>query len=229
MKLLALDIPDDPEHLPEWLEGHLLGTDLREIVTELSILGGPTAGPALTLSQVLGDKSHDVLVLGLRCLPRSQLRQLMQRPQLLLDLQGVVLEQGGEYWLTLPVSEEIAKNSQQTWQRIKEIIREDSMQITAARPIKPDRRPWFWAGAGWLAATAAGIALLFVRTDRVHQLEDRVAQQSAEVDSLRKNLLAQQQVVPADLPDSDVKLFVGTSANPGDLPDDDPPDLPEIH
>jgi hypothetical protein len=223
-------MPDDPAQLPAWLEGHLLGGDLHEIVTELGVLGGPADGQPVTLPQVLGDQAGDVLQLGLGCLSRGQLRQLMQRPKLLLDLQELVLEQGGEYWLTARVNEEVANQSQQTWQRLQETIREETKTMAAAATgsMTRDRRAWWWAATGWLAATAACVALLFVRTYRVQQLETRVAQQSAEIDTLRKDLLAQRQAIPADLPEMETQL-VHASADPPDLPDDDPPDLPETH
>jgi hypothetical protein len=225
--LLTLEIPEDLDRVPEWLEDHLLGRDLRQVATELRVLGGASEDPAVSLSDVLGDKTQEVLQVGLRSLSRAQLRQLLNQPQLLMELQNLVLDEGGEYWMTVPHSDDSAENTKKTWSKLKGALAEDAPKSEIVRPTPTNRKPWLWAGAGWLAATAAAVALLFVRADRVQELEDRVAQQTAELKSLRSDLLAQQRVVPADLPGTDESL-VSATADPRDLPDGDPQDLPEI-
>ncbi len=221
--LLTLEIPEDSGRLPEWLESHLMGRDLQQVATELRVLGNASEDPAVSLSEVLGDKIQEVLQVGLRSLSRAQLRQLLRQPQLLMELQDLVLDEGGEYWMTVPHGDDITDNTKKTWTKLKGAIAEDAPKSEMARPSKA----WLWAGAGWLAATAAAVALFFVRADRVHQLEDRVTQQSAELKSLRNDLLAQQRVVPPDLPGVDESL-VNATADPPDGPDGDPPDLPVI-
>jgi len=225
MRLLALDIPDDPELLAGWLEGHLMGTDLQELVAELSVLKRPAEGAAAILPQVLADKADDLLLLGLRSLSRAQLRQLLQQPRLLLELQELVFERGGEYWISVPMNLEAAEHSKKSWQRLQESIR-NKQDDSATVPRTAAFRTWLWAGTGWLAAMAAGVALFFVRVDQMHQLEKQLAQQASEIASLNKDLLAQRSVAPADLPEWDGQVINATS-DPIDLPDDDPIDLPE--
>src|ERR1044072_9038503 len=109
-KLLTLEIPDDPERVAEWLEGHLLGLDLHQLVTELQVMQSDTAPPA-ELKDVLGDKRQEMLQAGLRSLTTAQLAQLLNEPRLLIELQGLVLKEGGEYWKTVPQSDEVANNT----------------------------------------------------------------------------------------------------------------------
>ena len=150
MKLHVFDIPDNPALLPTWLEGQLMGLDLHQLVTELSVFHGPAEEPALSLYDVLGGQQLAVLQTGLRALSRLQLRQLLRQPQLLLDMQRLVLDEGGDYWVTLPASEEVARLSQETWRQVQEVLQ--------AQPVVRRHRPWpmLWAGL----ATAAAVILL---------------------------------------------------------------------
>src|ERR1043165_6031694 len=98
MKLQTFDIPQDPALLAEWLEGHVLGLDLRQLVMELEILGGSDAEPKATLNDVLGDQLPDVLQLGLRSLSPAQLRRLRGQPGWLRELPPRGLEEAGASW-----------------------------------------------------------------------------------------------------------------------------------
>src|SRR5437868_494885 len=101
MKLVALEIPDDPADLPGWLEGQLLGFDLAALVAELEAVQPPGPKPGATLPKILGGEREAVLDRGLAALPPERLRLLLRRPRLLLDLQELVLVEGGARWQEL--------------------------------------------------------------------------------------------------------------------------------
>jgi len=221
MKLLALEIPDEPEVLPTWLEGHLMGLDLHQVVSELDILSSPVKKEPLSLSQVLAKQADEVLQLGLRSLSRTQLRQLMNQPKLLLDLQRLVLDQGGSYWITVPESRPSTEVRGNTWASIQAGLSE-----TASEP-EPVKRmvwhwPWLWAGSGWLAAAAAVFFALFGHNDQVRKLEKDLSDQVAKLEHFQ--LQTQQQPADlAELPESD-SIFVSVV---DDTPEGDPADLPQ--
>jgi hypothetical protein len=98
MNLYALDIPDNSAELPGWLEAHVMGPDLAALVAELSAVHGPATPATETVREVLGEQLGAVLAGGLGKLPPGTLRQLLQRPRLLLELQQLVATAGGAYW-----------------------------------------------------------------------------------------------------------------------------------
>ena len=55
MTLVAMEIPDDPAHWPQWLERELVGLRLGDLVGELQVIAGKEAGPAPSLKQIIGD------------------------------------------------------------------------------------------------------------------------------------------------------------------------------
>ena len=226
MNLYLFDIPDDPGLLPKWLEGHLMGLHLRQLVAELSVLGKRESNFKAALGDVLSAERGKVLQAGLGSLGPVQLRQLIGQPELLLDLQRLVLDEGGDYWATVPVSAGLKDNSSQTLKYIKESLGAENKATVLWRAKSVLKDPWAWAGAGWLSAAAAVLFAVLVQGTQVHQLENRVTQQAALTDSLRKELndqhaLARSRAQPADLPE-----FV-VYTDPPDLPPDDPPDLPD--
>jgi len=103
MKVIALEIPDDPSELPAWLEQRMTGLDLAALVAELEVVhsAGAVAEPPGGLDALLGDRQGAVLERGLAALPGETLRRLLVRPRLLLDLQERVLFSGGKHWQRL--------------------------------------------------------------------------------------------------------------------------------
>lgn len=98
MTVLALEIPDDPADLPAWLDGHLVGPDLSALVAELEAIHGGDAPADSTIRGALGPDLDAVLRRGLGAAPRLLLARLLRRPRLLLDLQELVLTEGGPHW-----------------------------------------------------------------------------------------------------------------------------------
>lgn len=99
MNLLSLEIPEDPADHAGWLERHLVGPDLAQVMTELTALqGGREVSGAHGLQEVLGRWLPQVLKEGLGVLPPENLRQLLLSPRLFPELQEWILVQGGPYW-----------------------------------------------------------------------------------------------------------------------------------
>src|SRR4051794_29689530 len=98
MNLSIATIPDDPADLAGWLERRLVGLDLGALVTELSAIHRPAPPARSTLREVLDGRLDQVRASGLGCLTRDQLRLLLTRPGLLLELQEEVLSAGAPYW-----------------------------------------------------------------------------------------------------------------------------------
>ena len=97
MKIHAMQIPDDPAALAGWLDEQLVGPHLADLVAELRAVHGITpAGP--DLSRILGANKQQVLHAGLKGLPPATLSQLLTHPDLLLELQELVLTEGSGYW-----------------------------------------------------------------------------------------------------------------------------------
>jgi hypothetical protein len=96
MNLVSMTIPDNPAELPTWLETQLVGLDLAALVAELAAVHGRATAPPL--KDVLGNQQADVLAGGLAALPRAALEEFLRHPLLLLELQELVLCEGGPYW-----------------------------------------------------------------------------------------------------------------------------------
>lgn len=97
-------LPDDVNDWPEWLESEIVGPRLNDLVCELEVLfsgrgdESPSSAEA-TLEQVLGDVLDSVIDAGLSKAPPETLRTLLERPQLLFDLQDRVFEAESAYWM----------------------------------------------------------------------------------------------------------------------------------
>jgi hypothetical protein len=116
MYLHLLTMPSGPGHLSRWLECQLVGPCLGELVAELSGLADEADGAPPALAEVLGPYRGDVLERGLAVLPANMTRHLLGRPALLLDLQELVLCEGGAYWdqvnrepIVTPAPEQLVK------------------------------------------------------------------------------------------------------------------------
>ena len=99
MTIFITTIPDDPKEWAGWLEQHLVGLRLRDLVEELVLLPNSAERP---LQKIL-NKEDIVAVreVGLSSLAGHQMLMLLAAPKSLLDLQEDVLLNGGEYWTSI--------------------------------------------------------------------------------------------------------------------------------
>ncbi len=154
MRLIALEIPDEPAELAPWLERSLVGPDLASLVAELEAVHGEPVGAQPSVKGLIGRDLDAVLSDGLSSLPRSTLKQLLRNPRLLLELQELALISGSRYWDALVRQEAVEPDRQLV--RGRKNLRKRIAAV--ARPIPKrtqwTRQPWFVS-----LATAATILL----------------------------------------------------------------------
>src|SRR5262245_16905875 len=157
MNLVVATIPEDPTELADWLERRLVGLELDGLVAELTAIHRPTTS-GLTVRELLGPKLDQVRESGLACLSREQIRHLLTRPSLLLDLQEEVLSKGGTYW------DQLAHTLPMVYLKVeqgrKRLPGAESASRPTARPALPAREPWY--RQTWLACLATAAAVLVV-------------------------------------------------------------------
>lgn len=159
MRIHALDIPDDPAQLPAWLDRHLAGPHLGELIAELSAVHGPASGAADDVEEFLGNHRQAVLEGGLAALSKEKLRLLLLQPRLLLDLQEVVLREGGPFWSsTAEPAGELRRLFEQGRNRLDEFLAAEARNGPVPR-IVPLERTVSWYARPWCVslATAAGV------------------------------------------------------------------------
>jgi hypothetical protein len=161
MNLLAMAIPDDPAELPDWLAQHLVGLDLAQLVAELSAVHAPPAGGAPWLAEVLGEWQEAVLREGLQALPPERLRQLLRWPRLLLELQELVLSEGGPYWnqvgrTSAALEEQVARGHRQ----LEAFLAAAARQRPATPAVLPLRGALAWYRRPWVVSLATAAAVL---------------------------------------------------------------------
>lgn len=163
MRIAALEIPDDPIQLCTWLEQELLGLDLGALVAELTAVHGPTSGARASLKEVLGGRLALVLTDGLGALPPAALGQLLTQPRLLLELQELILIEGGPHWQhTNPPPPYLAASLRHGQERLNQFleVQGQRQEAVAAAPLRP-RGGWLrWPGVAGLVAAAAVLVLL---------------------------------------------------------------------
>ncbi len=157
MKLVALEIPDDPALLPGWLESHLVNTDLAALVAELEAVHGEQPG-GLSLADVLRDRRDAVLSRGLAALPADGVKTLLRNPRLLLELQELILTEGGPCWLD-GAAEAASKQDdlERAWNRLNDPPPQTSR--AAVLPGAPPSRRVVPL-ARWIAIFAAAAAIV---------------------------------------------------------------------
>jgi len=169
MKLVALDIPEDSTALAAWLEQRLTGLDLGALVAELDAVHGVSAGSSETIENVLGPRRDAVLTEGLVALPREALGRLLRRPRLLLDLQELVLVEGGVHWQRLGAqAPETRVRVEQGWARLEAILRAEDRAVPGKPSIRQMPQPRRWFERPWVVslATAAAVLVMAVAYDQ---------------------------------------------------------------
>ncbi len=95
-------VPFDSARLPAWLERHLVGDHLGELIEELLAVRPPQG--SFDFDRWFTTFKDQILSAGLSRVPRKALRQLLAHPPALRQLQTVVLLGGGRYWDEVPRS-----------------------------------------------------------------------------------------------------------------------------
>ena len=76
----------------------------------------------LDLDRLLGGQKPSLLSRGLGVLPAESLRQLLLHPRLLLDLQELVLREGGPYWDTMTPNAEHSAHVQRGAEALQTLL-----------------------------------------------------------------------------------------------------------
>jgi hypothetical protein len=177
MTLHIADIPEEVTDLPRWLDGHLVGPDLGNLAAELSAIHDTSSAPP-SLDAVLADQRRSVLSEGLQALPRERMRQLLIHPSLLLQLQELVLIEGGEYWERLlqatPPAEELTHALRQFKERL---AREHTAPSPA--PAGPAKLIYPWYRRPWLVSLLTAAAVLLIALPLQHLFQRPAATPTA--------------------------------------------------
>ena len=132
MTIFITTIPDDPQEWAGWLEQHLVGLRLRDLIDELRLLPDSSSTP---LKALLSEEHlSEVRTRGLSALNVNQIRSLFGSPESLLELQEDVLFNGGDYWKSLTPAEVVKQSIERVRSRLNKATPQD---IQATR--LPDR------------------------------------------------------------------------------------------
>ena len=131
----CFDMPDDSRELAAWLESHLVGDTLGELIAELSAAHPADEDRSQMLADVLGNEMAVVPERGLVPLTEQRLRSLIRWPWLLRELQQRVLTDGGPYWQTLAASRSFDAERDRVWRRMEIEIKNEAP--ASGRPSGP--------------------------------------------------------------------------------------------
>ena len=158
MSVELLEIPDDTQALPRWLESQLVGTELAALVAQLEAVHGASTSGVTSLDELLGGSRASILRDGLGGLKSDQLRKLLVNPRLLLDLQEALLLEGGPYWTRQaqsgPQNQEYLSQGRR---RIERFLASETA-APAVVPLKP-RSSWSLRDSLIAVATAAVVLI----------------------------------------------------------------------
>ena len=193
MTTLFLDMPEDRNNLPVWLERVLLSPDLPRLVTELKVIHGVPA-QQLSLMDAMSGYSQTVLESGLVSLPPPVLSRLLRQPDLLPKLRDWVLESGGPYWDSIEAADDLSSSTQ----RIVEHVRKSM----ASKTLMADRRRSLTKGVLLFLAMAASVAIFVVwHRYEVNKISQILAKTYEDNEQLRlDNDLLNQRLAPVPVP-----------------------------
>jgi hypothetical protein len=158
MTLAIESVPDDPELLLSWLEDRMVRGELRALVAELAALHRADP-PHDSIRDRLGPtKTEAVLQNGLGALAPADgwqlVQHLLRQPYHLLELQALVLAEGGPYWDALPRSPEL----------LGQVARgREPLARTILGPLAESSERKVWFRSTWVAV-AVTAAVVFVAT-----------------------------------------------------------------
>jgi hypothetical protein len=169
MTLAIAAIPDDLEVLPRWLEERIVGGELRELVAELAAVHG-TSPPRDSVRGRLATLLPMILANGITALPEvareKVVQHLLRQPYHLLELQEVVLLEGGAYWDAIPLPKPLKQGVSRGKERIAgklfgRATEQPSARIGVVEPVRhTDRKGgWYRSTGAAIAATAALVCI----------------------------------------------------------------------
>lgn len=156
MNLAALEIPETTDELAPWLERHLLGSDLLDVVALLEAFRLQT-DDSQSLAAICGTRLPAVLSQGLTALSPEQLRELLRHPRRLIELQQLILVDGADYWTSPAFAAVDEQTTTGNWGRLKPALAtgRQPQKVPAAVGADIRRRKSTW----WLTAVAAMVAI----------------------------------------------------------------------
>jgi hypothetical protein len=164
MTLVLATLPDDAAHLPVWLEEHLVGGTLRALVSELVAVHRPTP-PTDSVRDRLGPLLSGVLERGLAALPPELITLLLQQPYYLIELQGIVLQEGGPYWDTVHRTDEFQAAVRTGRARVEAELSGPASEPGPVGTVQPAVRPGRGFGRLRTVGLVAAVAVVvFVAT-----------------------------------------------------------------
>lgn len=123
MSIIMFELPEDTSKWSTWLEHRMVGLDLADLVAELTCALKDQPAKRESLDEICGRQMPQLLEHGFSELSTSQLRRLFKQPELLLELQELVLSEGGLYWdkVKLPAKEQavIDTSTRRTLEELK--------------------------------------------------------------------------------------------------------------
>jgi hypothetical protein len=208
-----LDRPDDPRAWAPWLEEHLAGLGLAELVEHLKArvptASGNHRAPHLSIKEVLGGRLADVLEYGLSVLPPALLREhFLEGSERLYELHELVFTEGGAYWEDLlrsnadDLPHELCSIRDQAHDKLLQRLegRERRPQskpkspAAASEEILPKKRRW--ARREVVVGALVGLMVvviysLFTSAENA-RLSEELAAAQAQLDDLSNRLLDQE-------------------------------------
>ena len=160
MTIISLTIPDDAAAWPEWLERQLVGLHLRDLIDELHVIAPPEE-PAPSLNEVIQGQREDVLQRGLSVLESDRLSLLIRHPELLLELQELVLIEGGPHWQSIPVAEETQTSANRVAHQVQEALKSEN-DATATPARQRDSSEFHKTRRIYIVAVAIAASVLVV-------------------------------------------------------------------
>ncbi len=158
MTLPLLELPDDPQRWPSWLERQLVGDELAELVDQLSlVLGDATQTTTVPqLDEICGPQGSAVLDRGLSVFSAEQIRLLLKHPLRLLELQERVLEAGQPYWTALLDTSAARTQTEAQWQELAPRLTD---QLPAADVVVAAPKSKFRWRASLIGSLAAAVLI----------------------------------------------------------------------
>jgi len=163
MNLAALDLPESTSELTPWLEQQLLGPDLLDVVALLEAFHPhDTASPSL--DEICDGRLQSVLNQGLSALSENQTRGLLRHPRRLIELQQLILTNGGDSWNSPALRAADGQSTAQNWQRLQGALVSGDQQAQVS-PLTPaasaQRKPvWWLTSVAAMVAVAIGVVLI---------------------------------------------------------------------